>query len=204
MYCSIPASSNRHEEYCPRILNRVRKQHHLDFLAIMEPMVSLDGRFMARRLGFPNVVSNFRNQIWFFWGPDVRFQRRGLWDDLQAVSVGVLPWMVGECALVDASHVGSPYTWYSRQLRQRLDRVLISDFWVDVFPKMQVTHLEVSKSDHRGLLVEADYTEVRKASSFRFQQMWTTNPGFVEVVLRNRQYPMIGSGMVRLQRNCIA
>ncbi|KAL0307994.1 UNVERIFIED_CONTAM: hypothetical protein Sangu_3000300 [Sesamum angustifolium] len=57
-----------------RILNRIRKQHHLDFLAIMEPMVPLDGRFMARRLGFLDVVSNCGNQMWFFWGPDVRCQ----------------------------------------------------------------------------------------------------------------------------------
>ncbi|KAK4426977.1 hypothetical protein Salat_1466500 [Sesamum alatum] len=67
---------------------------------------------------------------------------------------------IADCALVDAGYIGSPYTWYSRRLRQRLDRVLVLDCWVDVFPKMQVTHLELSKSDHRGLLVEADYTEV--------------------------------------------
>ncbi|KAL0345576.1 UNVERIFIED_CONTAM: hypothetical protein Sradi_4388900 [Sesamum radiatum] len=40
----------------------------------MEPMVSLDGRFMARRLGFHDVVSNCVNQIWFFWGLDMRCQ----------------------------------------------------------------------------------------------------------------------------------
>ncbi|KAL0340185.1 UNVERIFIED_CONTAM: hypothetical protein Sradi_4535300 [Sesamum radiatum] len=40
----------------------------------MEPMVPLDRRFMARRLGFLDVVSNCGNQIWFFWGPDVRCQ----------------------------------------------------------------------------------------------------------------------------------
>ncbi|KAK4433518.1 hypothetical protein Salat_1114100 [Sesamum alatum] len=40
----------------------------------MEPMVSLDGRFMARRLGFSDVVSNCGNHIWFFWGPDVQCQ----------------------------------------------------------------------------------------------------------------------------------
>ncbi|KAK4430795.1 hypothetical protein Salat_0841200, partial [Sesamum alatum] len=102
---------------------------------------------------------------------------------------------IADCALVDAGYTGSPYTWYSRRLRQRLDRVLVSDCWVDVFPKMQVTHLELSKSDHRGLLVEADYTEVRKASSFRFQHTWTTHPGFLEVVRRNWHYPTIGSGM---------
>ncbi|KAL2223559.1 UNVERIFIED_CONTAM: hypothetical protein Sindi_3080600 [Sesamum indicum] len=44
-----------------------------------------------------------------------------------------------------------------------------------------------------------DYCE-QKASSFRFQHMWITHPGFLEVVRRNWQYPTIGSGMVRLQQ----
>ncbi|KAL0292648.1 UNVERIFIED_CONTAM: hypothetical protein Scaly_2580500 [Sesamum calycinum] len=223
-----------------RILNRVRKQHHLDFLAIMELMVPLDGRFMARRLGFLDVVFNCGNQIWFFWGPDVRCQvlveheqllhvwlesnkwpkplfvmavyakcdtveRRALWDALRAISVGASPWIVGgdfntvlspdersggsapsgiamsdfhdaiaDCALIDAGYVGSPYTWYNRRLRQRLDRVLISSCWMTVFPKIQVAHLELSQSDHRGLLVEVEFTMERK--------------------------PTVGSGMMRLQQ----
>ncbi|KAK4414970.1 hypothetical protein Salat_2604000 [Sesamum alatum] len=48
---------------------------------------------------------------------------------------------IADCALVDAGYIGSPYTWYSRRLRQHLDLVLVSDCWVDVFPKTQVTHL---------------------------------------------------------------
>ncbi|KAK4389819.1 hypothetical protein Sango_2318900 [Sesamum angolense] len=205
-------------------------------------MVPLDGRFMARRLGFLDVISNCGNQIWFFRGPDVRCQvlvdheqllhvrlesnkwpkplfvtavygkcdtveQRALWDALRAVSVGASPWIVGgdfntilspdersggsapsglamsnfhdaiaDNALVDAGYVGSPYTWYSRHLRQRLDR------------------------DHRGLLVEAECTVERKVSSFRFQHMWTTHSEFLGVVRRNWQYPTIGSGMMRLQQ----
>ncbi|KAL2223898.1 UNVERIFIED_CONTAM: putative mitochondrial protein [Sesamum indicum] len=232
-----------------RVLNRVRKQHHLDFLAIMEPMISLEGRFMARRLGFKEVVSNCVNQIWFFWGPEVQcrvlidheqflhlpvyakcdmVERRDLWASLRLISVGSSPWIVGgdfntvlcpeersggaapsgiamsdfhdmiaDCALTDAGYTGSPYTWYSRRLRQRLDRVLVTDSWMDVFSKTQVTHLELSKSDHRGLLVVAETIVTQKASSFRFQHMWITHPGFLEVVRRNWQYPTIGSGMVR-------
>ena len=248
-----------------RVLNRVRKQHHLDFLAIMEPMISLEGRFMARRLGFKEVVSNCVNQIWFFWGPEVQcrvlidheqflhlrlesnkwpkpffvtavyakcdmVERRDLWAGLRLISVGSSPWIVGgdfntvlcpeersggatlsgiamsdfhdtiaDCGLTDASYTGSPYTWYSRRLRQRLDRVLVTHSWMDVFSKTQVTHLELSKSDHRGLLVVAETIVTQKASSFRFQHMWITHPGFLEVVRRNWQYPTIGSGMVRLQ-----
>ncbi|KAL0368333.1 UNVERIFIED_CONTAM: hypothetical protein Scaly_1052200, partial [Sesamum calycinum] len=194
-----------------RILNRVRKQHHLDFLAIMEPMVPLDGRFMARRLGFLDVVSNCGNQIWLFWGPDVRCQVLVDHEQLLHIRLESNKWpkplfvtavdfntvlspdersggsapsgiamsdfhdAIADCALVDAGYVGSPYTWYSRRLRQRLDRVLISSCWMTVFPKMQVAHLELSQSDHRGLLVEAECTVERK-------------------------YPTVGSGMMRLQQ----
>ncbi|KAL0283283.1 UNVERIFIED_CONTAM: hypothetical protein Sangu_2899900 [Sesamum angustifolium] len=95
---------------------------------------------------------------------------------------------IADCALVDAGYVGSPYTWYSRRLRQRLDRVLISSCWMTVFPKMQVAHLELSQSDHRGLLVEAECSVERKVSSFRFQHMWTTHSEFLGVVCRNWRY----------------
>ncbi|KAK4382235.1 hypothetical protein Sango_2891400 [Sesamum angolense] len=106
---------------------------------------------------------------------------------------------IANCPLVDAGYVGSPYTWYSRRLRQRLDQVLISNCWITVFPKMQVAHLELSQSDHRGLLVEAECTVERKVLSFRFQHMWTTHSEFLGVVRRNWQYPTVGSGMMRLQ-----
>ncbi|KAL0329325.1 UNVERIFIED_CONTAM: hypothetical protein Sradi_4919200, partial [Sesamum radiatum] len=109
-----------------RILNRVRKQHHLNFLAILEPMVPLDGRFMARRLVYAKCDT---------------IERRALWDTLRAVSIGTSPWIVGgdfntvlspdersggsapsgiamsdfhdaiaDSALVDAGYVGSSYT----------------------------------------------------------------------------------------------
>ncbi|KAL0293793.1 UNVERIFIED_CONTAM: hypothetical protein Sangu_3231000, partial [Sesamum angustifolium] len=96
---------------------------------------------------------------------------------------------IADCALVDAGYVGSPYTWYSRRLHQHLDRVLISSCWMTVFPKMQVAHLELSQSDHRGLLVEAECIVERKVSSFCFQHMWTTHSEFLGVVRRNWQYP---------------
>ncbi|KAL0458635.1 UNVERIFIED_CONTAM: hypothetical protein Slati_0490700 [Sesamum latifolium] len=66
-----------------------------------------------------------------------------------------------------------------------------------------VTHLELSKSDHRGLLVVAETSMERKESSFRFQHMWATHLGFLEVMRWNWQYPTLGSGMVRLQQKLI-
>ncbi|KAL0359910.1 UNVERIFIED_CONTAM: hypothetical protein Sangu_0840400 [Sesamum angustifolium] len=123
-------------------------------------------------------------------------ERRALWDDLLAVSVGASPWIVGgdfntilspdersggsapssiamsdfhdaiaDSALVDVVYVGSPYTWYSRRLCRRLDRVLVSSCWYSILPKMQITHLELSQSDHRGLLVEAEFIVERKSAT---------------------------------------
>ncbi|KAL0448918.1 UNVERIFIED_CONTAM: hypothetical protein Slati_1448200 [Sesamum latifolium] len=74
---------------------------------------------------------------------------------------------------------------------------------MDVFSKMQVTHLELSKSDHRGLFVVAETTMERKASSFWFQHMWAKHPRFLEIVRRNWQYLTLGNGMVRLQQKLI-
>ncbi|KAL0448733.1 UNVERIFIED_CONTAM: hypothetical protein Slati_1429700 [Sesamum latifolium] len=88
--------------------------------------------------------------------------------------------VIADCALLDAGYTGSPYTWYSSRLRQCSDRVPVSSCWMDVFPKMQVTHLELSKSDDHGLLVVAETTMERKASSFWFQHMWAKHPGLLE------------------------
>ncbi|KAK4411853.1 hypothetical protein Sango_0258300 [Sesamum angolense] len=214
------------------ILNRARKQHHLDFLAIMEPMVPLDGRFMEAARIFGCGIELWESDLVLLGaGCEVSVERRALWDALRAGSVGASPWIVGgdfntvlspdersggsapsgmamsdfhdaiaDCALVDAGYVGSPYTCYSRRLRQRLDLVLISSCWMTVFPKMQVAHLELSHSDHRGLLVEAECSVERKVSSFCFQHMWTTHSEFLGVVCRNWRYPTVGSGMMRLQQ----
>ncbi|KAL0293181.1 UNVERIFIED_CONTAM: hypothetical protein Sangu_3243100 [Sesamum angustifolium] len=57
---------------------------------------------------------------------------------------------IADCALVDAGYVGSPYTWYSRRLRQRLDRVLFSSCWMTVFPKMQ--HMWTTHSEFLGVV----------------------------------------------------
>ncbi|KAG6491487.1 hypothetical protein ZIOFF_052838 [Zingiber officinale] len=45
----------------------LRRHHHMSFLAVLEPMVDLDCRYMARRMGFEEVVSNKSGKVWFFW-----------------------------------------------------------------------------------------------------------------------------------------
>ncbi|KAL0315460.1 UNVERIFIED_CONTAM: hypothetical protein Sradi_5424200 [Sesamum radiatum] len=104
---------------------------------------------------------------------------------------------IADSALVNVGHIGSSYTWYSRRLQQHLDRVLVSGCGMTIFPKMQVTHLELSQLDHCGLLVEAECTVEWKVSSFRFQHMWTMHFEFLRVVRRNWQYLMAANASDR-------
>ncbi|KAK4394438.1 hypothetical protein Sango_1598100, partial [Sesamum angolense] len=189
----------------PRTMER--KQHHLDFLAIMEPKVPLEGRFMARRLGFLHVLLHVRleSNKWhkplFVTAVYVKCdmaERRALWDALRAVSVGASPWIVGS----DFNTVLSPD---EHSGGSALSGVAMSDFHDAIADRAlidakYVAHLELSQSDHRGLLVEAECTVELKVSSFRFQHMWTMHSEFLGVVRQNWQYPTVGSGMMRLQQ----
>ncbi|XP_075473927.1 uncharacterized protein LOC142504980 [Primulina tabacum] len=52
-------------------LHALVKAHQIKILAILEPMVQLDRRFMTRRFGFSKVISNLSGHIWVFLSADV-------------------------------------------------------------------------------------------------------------------------------------
>ncbi|XP_073154233.1 uncharacterized protein [Henckelia pumila] len=47
------------------------KEKSVKILAVLEPMIALDQRFMVRRLGFQRVFSNLSGHIWVFFAEDV-------------------------------------------------------------------------------------------------------------------------------------
>ncbi|XP_073047522.1 uncharacterized protein [Primulina eburnea] len=47
------------------------KEKRVKILAILEPMIDLDVRFMTRRFGFSRVISNSSGHIWVFFAEDV-------------------------------------------------------------------------------------------------------------------------------------
>ncbi|KAL6579792.1 hypothetical protein OROMI_007816 [Orobanche minor] len=57
-----------------------------------------------------------------------------------------------ECNLMDGGYVGSPFTWYSNFIWQRLDRIFFSAEWVNKFPRCCVKHIPRHTSDHNSLL----------------------------------------------------
>ncbi|XP_073037148.1 uncharacterized protein [Primulina eburnea] len=48
------------------------KEKQIKVLAVLEPLIDLDPRFMTRRLGFSGVISNLSGHNWVFFAADVR------------------------------------------------------------------------------------------------------------------------------------
>ncbi|XP_073036555.1 uncharacterized protein [Primulina eburnea] len=63
------------------------KKHRVKVLAILEPMIPLDPRFMSRRLGFRSVISNISGHIWVFSSEDVQVEC--VFDHAQLLNVRV-------------------------------------------------------------------------------------------------------------------
>ncbi|XP_073051340.1 uncharacterized protein [Primulina eburnea] len=194
------------------------KEKQIKVLAVLEPLIDLDPRFMTRHLGFSGVISNLSGHIW----------RRDLWASLLLVKPVLGPWLVGgdfnvvrdasEClgsrggrllpmeefntfildsGLSDAGFEGSSVTWTNKTIWKRLDRVLVSVDWGDHFSSIRVEHLARTVSDHCPLLVTAPIF-ARGPSSFRFQRMWVRHHGFLQTVRLNWNLPCSLSGMPRL------
>ncbi|KAI9077809.1 hypothetical protein K1719_040295 [Acacia pycnantha] len=63
---------------------------------------------------------------------------------------------VEDVALNDLGFIGPPFTWGRTGVASRLDRVLGSNSWQELFPNAIVKHLNWYKSDHRPLLLQLD------------------------------------------------
>ncbi|KAK0607926.1 hypothetical protein LWI29_022770 [Acer saccharum] len=123
---------------------------------------------------------------WRFSGmygdPDPR-KRGSFWTLMRRLrEVDRLPWIqaVEDCDLVDLGFSGPMFTWNNRRegkdnVQERLDRVLASNSWRDVFHQTRVEHLSFFSSDHRPLLWECKRREEndrRYEKRFQFESFW--------------------------------
>uniref|UniRef100_A0A452YE98 Endonuclease/exonuclease/phosphatase domain-containing protein n=1 Tax=Aegilops tauschii subsp. strangulata TaxID=200361 RepID=A0A452YE98_AEGTS len=79
---------------------------------------------------------------------------------------------------------GGKYTWSNQQAHptlEKLDRVLMSYAWEDLFPLVSVRKLVRDKSDHNPLLLslKADRPGPPKKKEFRFELSWLSNDLFL-------------------------
>ena len=82
---------------------------------------------------------------------------------------------------------GGCYTWSNKQeipTLEKLDRVLMSPEWEDLYPLASVHKLVKDISDHNPLLVAGGSASARTPGSrcFKFDNAWLNNPEFLPLV----------------------
>ncbi|KAH1107073.1 hypothetical protein J1N35_010841 [Gossypium stocksii] len=84
-----------------------------------------------------------------------------------------------ECQLVDIGYSGVWYTWergnlQETNIRERLDRGVANEKWINLFPLGSIQHLPFSTSDHCPLLLNTKSGDILKGSTkFKFEAWWT-------------------------------
>ncbi|GKA89232.1 reverse transcriptase, partial [Tanacetum coccineum] len=89
--------------------------------------------------------------------------------------------------LFDVPFKGLNYTWDSNRagdsnIRERIDRVLVNDAFLEASPHQTLTHHLLIGSDHAPLLYNTCPPPRRQQKSFRFESMWTTDESCEEAI----------------------
>ena len=111
---------------------------------------------------------------------------------------------MSDCNLQDLGFRGPDFTWSNRRVngdlvRVRLDRCIANEEWLSLFPRMQVSHVIVSSSNHMGILADLEppmgLTMGRRRRRFRFEHMWVRESGCEEAIRAAWCTPVSGTPM---------
>lgn len=83
---------------------------------------------------------------------------------------------------------GGMYTWSNNQdnpTLEKLDRILVSKDWEDIFPNSLVKRLPREVSDHNPLIITSELSKSTVHIQFRFETSWLSNPDFIPTVEKN-------------------
>jgi hypothetical protein len=123
--------------------------------------------------------------------------------------------LLSQANLIDMGYSGPAFTWTNSQhtsnpIYQRLDRVLISPYWQELFPKAQVKHLHMLYSDHAPILLQARPPEPA-SKDFRMEHWWMRLEGFDQECRRlwlgsegmdwNSRHCTLGKGLQKWAKN---
>ncbi|XP_074313875.1 uncharacterized protein LOC141649075 [Silene latifolia] len=91
------------------------------------------------------------------------------------------------CDLVDIKAIGSFFTWNNKQeletlVYSRLDRCLINDEWMNMFPEAYAYFMPEGYFDHCPCVVYPFGKPITRKPRFKYFNMWRLDPNFNQVV----------------------
>jgi hypothetical protein len=125
--------------------------------------------------------------------------------DFGSASHGNFADFVNSNALVDLGFVGNKFTWSNcrmgrENIRERLDRGLANQTWLQLFHNSLVNHFPATQSDHCPILVSTAGCYRNIPKPFRFEAFWTRDQSSHSVVASAWLTEVIGSPAFSLSR----
>ncbi|XP_074290540.1 uncharacterized protein LOC141617255 [Silene latifolia] len=113
---------------------------------------------------------------------------------------------VDECQLQEGKIIGSYITWNNKhengtKVYSKIDRVLINDDWLQMFPDSVAHFLPQGVFDHCPCVVQYTMANTRRKSSFKYFNMWALAHNFEDVVRFGWQVDIQGTPMYRVAKN---
>ncbi|XP_074270933.1 uncharacterized protein LOC141594843 [Silene latifolia] len=108
-----------------------------------------------------------------------------------------------DCQLYDMGVKGAFYTWTNKhdvgsKVCSRLDRVLINDEWLAVFPDSYTHSLPEGVFDHCPAIIRLEVERQRSGYSLKYFNMWSSAPNYKDIVSNGWNQHVFGSPMYRV------
>ncbi|XP_074283217.1 uncharacterized protein LOC141607766 [Silene latifolia] len=105
--------------------------------------------------------------------------------------------------MIDIHATGAFFTWTNKQDPDhrkycKLDRFLINQEWLDEFPDMNAHFHPEGIMDHTPCIVRNTRLDSRRNVSFKYMNMWSKAPEFLETVKHVWNQQIIGTTMFRM------
>jgi hypothetical protein len=114
-----------------------------------------------------------------------------------SLSVNNFSYFMNQFGMIDLGFSGNPYTWSNHRqghslIKERLDRGIATNQWIQYFPSFSITHLPALNYYHSPLLLDTSTRSPSLPRSFRFEEFWTRDPTCGVVI--NEAWSLIVSG----------
>ncbi|KAL0294031.1 UNVERIFIED_CONTAM: hypothetical protein Scaly_3130200 [Sesamum calycinum] len=111
---------------------------------------------------------------------------------------------VATAELIQLPFTGAPFTWHNcseggRSLWKRLDRMLVNEAWLTIWPLTKYLCSTPRTSDHAPLILQGHEIQ-REVTMFRFENFLTKIPGFLSCVEGVWRHHIVGTSMYALTR----